>query len=151
MVLLSTLKSIIYSIEAPAATEETVKKEIWTKPENRISIAHTEIFGVLERPQVIFDHNKHTEALKKEGVKEGEGCDTCHPIDKEKDLLLFSFPKNVQAKDKDSMMNAFHDECIDCHKKKLREAKKAGPVVCGDCHVDSLKSVEIKYLQAKSG
>jgi len=137
--------SSLYSIESPTATEAAIKKEIWTKPNNRLTIAHTEIFGVLERPQVIFDHNKHTEAFKKEGKKEGEGCDTCHPFDKEKNLILFDFPKRGERKDKDAVMHAYHDECINCHKERLIENKKAGPVVCGDCHIDKLRYVEIKY------
>ena len=57
----------LYSIESPSAVETTSKQVTSIKPENKIAIAHTEIFGVLQRPQVIFDHNKHTEAFKKEG------------------------------------------------------------------------------------
>jgi hypothetical protein len=138
----------VYSVEGPVVTKEALESkpaQSVTKPDNKISIAHTEIFGELERPQVIFDHKKHVEALKKEGKKEGETCDTCHPLDKEKDLILFDFPKKVEKKDKDSVMNAYHDECISCHKEKSREKKKAGPIVCGDCHIEKLESVEIKY------
>ncbi len=138
----------VYSVEGPVETKKAVESkpaQPVTKPDNKIGIAHTEIFGVLERPQVVFDHNKHTEALKKEGKKEGETCDTCHPLDKEKDLILFDFPKKVKKKDKDSVMNAYHDECINCHKEKSKEKKKAGPIVCGDCHIEKLESVEIKY------
>lgn len=135
----------LYSREAPVAHEEHIKKVIWTKPTNKIAIAHTEIFGDLERPQVIFDHNKHIETLKEqEGWKEGEGCDTCHLVDKEKNLILFDFLKKVEKKDEDSVMHAYHDECINCHKEKSQQKKKAGPVVCGDCHVKDLQYVEIK-------
>jgi len=134
----------VYSVESqPAIKEPVVSKPI--KPDNKIGIAHTEIFGALERPQVVFDHNKHTEALKKEGKREGETCDICHPLDKEKDLILFEFPKKVKKKDKDSVMNAYHDECMNCHKEKSKEKKKTGPVICGDCHIEKLKSIEIKY------
>jgi hypothetical protein len=134
----------VYSVEGPPVTKKTVESRP-VKPENKISIAHEEIFGPLERPQVVFDHNKHVEALKKEGKKEGETCDTCHPLDKEKNLIFFDFPKKVKKKDKDSVMNAYHDECINCHKEKSREKKKAGPVVCGDCHIKELESVNLKY------
>ncbi len=134
----------VYSVESqPAIKEPVVTKPV--KLDNKLAIAHKEIFGELERPQVIFDHQKHIDALKKEGKKEGETCDSCHPVDKEKDLILFNFPKKVKGKDKDSVMNAFHDECINCHKEKSREKKKAGPIVCGDCHVEKLQSVTIKY------
>jgi hypothetical protein len=135
----------LYSIESPSAVETTSKQGTAIKPENKIAIAHTEIFGVLQRPQVIFDHNKHTEAFKKEGKKEGEGCDTCHPLNKEKDLILFDFPKKLEGKDKDSVMNSYHDACINCHKERLIAKKKAGPVICADCHAEKLQSVEIKY------
>jgi len=62
---------IVYGIKqvytAPAIPPS--KEIIITKPEDKIVIAHTEIFGPLERPQVIFDHKKHVEAIKKEGKK----------------------------------------------------------------------------------
>jgi hypothetical protein len=134
----------VYSVEGPPAVKKAIESKP-VKPENKIGIAHTEIFGVLERPQVVFDHKKHTDALVKEGKKEWETCDTCHPIDKEKDIILFDFPKKVKGKDRDSIMNAYHDECINCHKEKSREKKKAGPIVCGDCHIDKLQNIQIKY------
>src|SRR4030042_6225652 len=112
----------VYSVEGPPVTKKSVESRL-VKPENKIGIAHEEIFGPLERPQVVFDHNKHVEALKKEGKKEGETCDTCHPIDKEKDLILFDFPKKVNGKDKDSVMNEYPDECMNCDKEKSKETK----------------------------
>lgn len=128
----------VYSTEGPVAPKE-VKPVREIKPENKIGIAHTEIFEELERPQVIFDHNKHVKALKE------EGCETCHPLNKEKGLIFFEFPKKVDKKDKDSVMNAYHDECIGCHKKKSREGKKAGPITCGDCHKKEFEFVKLEY------
>jgi cytochrome c2 len=134
----------VYSVEGPAKEQKAVESKPAVpapKTDNKIAIAHTEIFGELERPQVIFDHQKHVEALKKEeGKKEAETCRTCHPVDKEMDLILFSFPKKVKGKDKDSVMHAYHDECITCHKEKRIEKKKAGPVVCAECHLENLRS-----------
>jgi hypothetical protein len=130
----------VYSTEGPAAPKEVQPiKEI--EPENKIGIAHTEIFGILERPQVIFDHQKHVDTLK----KEQQGCDTCHPLDEWK-KLLFDFPKELKKKDKTSVMNAYHDECIGCHKKRDKENKeKTGPVTCGDCHKKEYELVAVKY------
>ncbi len=123
----------VYTVEATLRVKEVPK----VKPENKIAIGHTDIFGKLERPQVIFNHSKHEEAFKK------EGCNTCHP---EKDgQLIFDFPKKAGKKDKTSVMNAYHDECIDCHKKMSREDKKTGPVNCGDCHKEKEKSIQVKY------
>ena len=137
--------SIIYSNEASSEMTAPVQKVPVQKLEDKISIAHTDIFGSLQRPQVIFDHRKHVEALKKEGKKEAQSCTTCHPVDKEKDLILFDFPKKVKGKGKNAVMNAYHDECITCHKEKLRENKKSGPVVCGDCHIDKMQNIQYKY------
>ena len=131
----------VYSTEGPVASKKEVPPVKEVKPENKIGIAHTEIFGVLERPQVIFDHQKHVEALK----KEKQGCDVCHPLDEWKEFV-FDFPKELKKKDKTSVMNAYHDECIDCHKKRYQEDKeKTGPVTCGDCHKEKEKTIAIKY------
>ena len=136
----------VFSSKAVPAEEEV----IWTKPENKLNIAHTELFGILERPHVIFDHKKHTETLVKEGKKEWETCNACHPLDKSNNLF-FEFPKKLIGKDRDSIMNSYHTECTDCHKKRGAEGKKAGPVTstCGDCHAESLKAVRIKYPVAE--
>ena len=71
LILLGYGLSTVYSVGNPQPAKQTAV----LKPDNKISIAHTEIFGKLERPQVIFDHKKHDEAFKK------EGCKTCHPVD----------------------------------------------------------------------
>ena len=130
----------VYSTEGPVAPKE-VKPTKEIKPENKIGIAHTEIFGELERPQVIFDHQKHVGTLK----KEQQGCDACHPLDEWKDIV-FDFPKELKKKDEKSVMNAYHDECIDCHKKRYKENKeKTGPVTCGDCHKEEYQLIAVKY------
>jgi len=107
-------------------------------PGNQLLILHTEIFGTVERPPVLFDHRRHSEALKK------EGCKTCHPSVTEEDLF-FEFPFKVTKKDKDSVMNAYHDKCITCHQKNLDEKKKTGPVTCGECHVKKSESLKISF------
>src|SRR4030042_6247822 len=106
------------------------------KTGNQLLISHTEIFGRLERPRVLFDHRKHAEALKK------EGCKACHPAVTEEDLL-FEFPFKPEKKDKDWVMNAYHEKCITCHQNNLDRKKKAGPVTCGECHVKESGSLKI--------
>lgn len=124
----------VYTVEATLHVKETPVAE----PKNKISIAHTEIFGKLERPQVIFDHGKHVEAMKT------EGCNSCHPV-KDNDIISFDFPKKVKSKSKTDFMNAFHDECIECHKTKKAEDKKSGPVTCAGCHSKENNKINIKY------
>lgn len=126
--------SIVYTVEKTLHAEEVAP----VKPENRISIAHAEIFGSLERPPVIFDHKKHVEAFK------NDGCETCHPVNEE-EKLVFDFPKEVTKKDKDTVMNAYHDECIECHKEQARAKKDTGPVTCADCHAKENVSFNLVY------
>jgi hypothetical protein len=98
------------------------------KPGKQLIIAHTEIFGRLERPHVFFDHARHSEAYEK------EGCETCHPAVTEEDLF-FEHPFKAVRKDEESVKNAYHEKCINCHQKRIDEKKKSGPVTCGECHV----------------
>lgn len=109
---------------------------VFTPADGKIAIAHTEIFGTLQRPQVIFDHRKHEEAMRQ------DGCAACHPVNNE-NKLTFTFPKKIDGKGWKAAMNAFHDECIGCHK-----AKKEGPVTCNDCHRKDLASATSEYPAA---
>jgi len=135
----------IYSVETRIDEAMPVMKVPVQKLEDKIAIARTEIFGTLERPQVIFDHKKHVEALKEDGEKEWETCDSCHPSNDDKSLMSFVFPQTVAGSDKDSYMNAYHDECMNCHKEKTSQEKKSGPVLCGECHQERLASLEYTY------
>jgi hypothetical protein len=135
----------IYSVENPVEMEKTVHKIPFQNLEDKISIAHADIFGKLERPQVIFNHKKHIEELIKDGVKKWDTCDSCHPWNEDKSLMTFTFPKKVLKKDKNSYMDAYHNECIGCHKKRGYESKKSGPVTCGECHLDNLSIIQYKY------
>lgn len=118
------------------STQRTTTSE--TKPDNKFFIAHTEIFGKLERPQVLFNHSLHAEKFEK------EGCNTCHYIDSDRNLI-FDFPFEIVPKNKVSIMDSFHDKCIGCHKKMINEKKKSGPVKCGKCHVKKFAMSSIKY------
>jgi len=139
----------IYSVESPAEVKKTVQKIPVQNLEDKISIAHIDIFGTLERPQVIFDHKKHVEALVKDGKKDWETCESCHPWDVDKTQMSFIFPQKATKKDKDSYMHAYHDECMNCHKEMNSQKKKSGPVICGDCHVEKLAAVQYAYPAAE--
>jgi hypothetical protein len=85
-------------------------------------------FGALERPAVMFYHDKHTEAL----AKQNKDCSACHETVKGKLSLKF---KRIQDKDKETVMDTYHDQCISCHNKSGTAENPAGPVTCGECHV----------------
>ena len=59
--LMSLIKGVqVYSVENKVVAQK--------KTENKIIIAHTEIFGKLERPQVVFDHGLHSDKFKRAGL-----------------------------------------------------------------------------------
>lgn len=91
-------------------------------------------FTAPKRPPAVFAHDAHNEKAKlddcsvchhggENGVRdpkatsEGVPCSDCHPV--------------AAAPGRTPLMRAYHQQCIGCH-----TAKKAGPVTCGQCHVD---------------
>jgi hypothetical protein len=94
---------------------------------SRILIGHTEIFGTLQRPQVMFNHGIHFEKYSK------EGCEKCHERSAEGEFA-FDFPFKITSFEKESVMDSFHEHCIGCHTRLFLEKEKSGPVKCGSCH-----------------
>jgi hypothetical protein len=116
-----------------------------------IIIAHKGNAVKLDRAPVVFDHDTHTKVLLKDNP---DNCALCHVV-KEKDTLLvgsealvFKFPKkNVDMNDKPAIMAAYHNECINCHKKMSSEGKKSGPEIgmCGKCHDRKAKTSKMSW------
>ena len=84
---------------------------------------------------VPFPHSKHAsvECAECHHTMEKDGgaikkCTTsgCH------DSLEFRDKAN--AKDIKLVENAYHKQCIDCHKNLKKEKKPTGPTACGKCH-----------------
>lgn len=85
---------------------------------------------------VPFPHSKHAaveckechHTMDKDGGKvkacTGAGC---HDSKEFKDAS--------NAKDVKLVENAYHNQCIDCHKKLKAEQKPTGPTACGKCHM----------------
>lgn len=81
------------------------------------------------QPPVTLSHEKHAKTLSikcvechhtyKEGEKKVEKCSSCHKAEAE--------GKKVGLKE------AYHKNCIECHKKE-KAAGKAAPTLCKDCH-----------------
>jgi len=112
--------------------------------DEEMTIAHEEVFKKLERAPVVFTHQKHVDILggdescaechhvysEEEGkavYEEGEetGCTDCHG---------FKDEKMPNGSTKPSLMNAYHTNCVGCHRKLAREKKNTGPATCGECH-----------------
>ncbi|HSB05320.1 MAG TPA: cytochrome c3 family protein [Thermodesulfobacteriota bacterium] len=105
---------------------------------DKITLDHSKEFGKKERSAVPFPHNLHGEAgisckdchhvyengknvLDESNLEEGHlevHCSTCHP-----------------SKSRIDLQQAFHNQCMGCHKQFLKEKKKTGPRFCGECHL----------------
>jgi c(7)-type cytochrome triheme protein len=96
------------------------------------------IFGKSKRPSVMFSHNHHVEG--------GLSCKDCHHIyENGKNVLdetkLEEGNQGIRCsachgpKFRIDLEQAFHDQCIGCHRKFQKERKKTGPRFCGECHV----------------
>ena len=116
-----------------------------------ITINTLKVFGDLERPEVTFLHDKHTEAME----KQKKDCTTCHLSDDSfkiiPDTLNAAFssidplsPKFKRLRDagRKEVMDIYHDNCIGCHKEMAsplqktgeKAVSKTGPIVCTECH-----------------
>jgi hypothetical protein len=67
-------------------------------------------------------HHQYNEVTKKLFYAKGKEatCRYCH--------------REVKEKNRISTQQAFHLECINCHRKTLAQFKDAGPITCGGCH-----------------
>ncbi|NWG04870.1 MAG: cytochrome c3 family protein [Syntrophaceae bacterium] len=96
------------------------------------------LFGKSKRPGVTLSHNRHVEA--------GLSCKDCHHVyENGQNVLdegqLEEGNQGVRCsachgpKVRIGLEQAFHDQCIGCHTRLLKEKKKTGPRFCGQCHV----------------
>jgi hypothetical protein len=84
-------------------------------------------FGKLERPAVIYLHEKHTQALS----PKGKDCATCHLPDQKYQSTQFMRLKDTAKPD---VMDIYHSNCTACHRQTAAAGEKTGPVVCTGCH-----------------
>ena len=94
-----------------------------------IRIDGLKAFGKLERPPVVYLHQKHTEAL----ADKNKDCSACHLS--EKNRMSFKYMR-LEDTTKKAVMEIYHDNCIACHTEMRAAKEKSGPVVCAECHVD---------------
>ncbi|NOY69013.1 MAG: cytochrome C [Deltaproteobacteria bacterium] len=92
-----------------------------------ISIDFMKTFGKLERPPVLFPHDLHTEALG----NQGKDCQSCHIKENKKLSLKF---KRLKDSDKQTVMDTYHVNCINCHMQRAAANLNTGPLVCAGCH-----------------
>lgn len=112
-------------------------------PEKEITIESKDVFKTPKKGPVTFSHPKHKEIectqchheyknsknvwQKGQEVKK---CEACHKLE--------SDGKKVKLE------KAYHDTCVECHKKLRKEKKKTGPTSCTKCHPKVEKGKEKK-------
>ena len=105
---------------------------------DKIVLDHSKDFGKKERSPVPFAHNRHIES--------GLSCKDCHHVyENGKNVLdeskLEEGNQGVRcsachlSKTRIDLQQAFHNQCMGCHKQFLKEKKKTGPRFCGECHL----------------
>ncbi len=101
-------------------------------------------FGPLQRPEVAFLHDKHTQALE----KQKKDCTTCHPQQNGKLSPKFKRSQDSEALHPSQIMDIYHDNCIACHTETAGRGMESGPVTCGDCH---LKEIDLTSIRKPMG
>jgi hypothetical protein len=109
---------------SPADASETSQRTITPAT---VVMHFPEDLGAPERPVVEFNHAAHSKALEK------GGCEACHTIDE--GGLVTSLSATLQVEDRASLIDAYHDACMGCHKERAAASLKGGPLGCGECHV----------------
>ena len=90
-------------------------------------------FQKRQRPPAVFKHDYHNETA------ELEECNECHHIyengekqedESSEDQLCSDCHSENSPDNQPGLKKAFHLNCKGCH-----QAKKKGPIMCGQCHV----------------
>jgi len=106
-----------------------------------ITINTLKVFGYLEKPEVVFLHDAHTDAME----KKGKDCSVCHlprsttipgSVREAVEGIDPLSPKFKRLEDtaRRDVMDVYHKFCIDCHTEMNAEGEKSGPLSCGECH-----------------
>jgi len=115
----------VYAVTAPKGGKAAGRADI-------ITIDTMKSFGNLQRPAVVFYHEKHSAAVE----KKSKDCTVCH-LSENDGLSL----KYMRQKDEapEAVMNIYHSNCIACHKETAAAGDKSGPVECGECHKEKIE------------
>ncbi len=109
-------------------------------PPATVVMRFPEALGGSQRPAVEFDHSAHTAALQK------EGCEACHAIDERG--LVPKLTGTLDLIERDSLIDAFHSVCTQCHETRADAGVAGGPLTCGECHVRRPPGVSLRVALA---
>ena len=98
-----------------------------------MEVIEADAFQKRQRPPAVFKHDDHNE------LAEIEECNECHHIYEDGEKLEDESSEDQQCSECHSenstagqpgLKKAYHLNCKGCH-----QAKKKGPIMCGQCHV----------------
>lgn len=122
---IAVVASLIFGLYA-FGTETPLSNPIQSKPD-AITIDTLKHYKKLERPAVVFLHDRHTEVLE----KTNKDCATCHLSRNDQLSPMFM---RLEESNQEAVMDIYHNNCISCHAEMLSTKEKTGPVECGECH-----------------
>ncbi|MBW1850645.1 MAG: cytochrome C [Deltaproteobacteria bacterium] len=127
---------VALGIEAREISEQTGEQT--EKRSDLLAIDTMKSFGALERPEVVFLHDLHTDALE----KQNKDCKACHLPEKPENGRLSPKFKRIKDTGKQAVMDIYHTNCLGCHKELSAAGQTAGPVeICGDCHGEKPRAI----------
>ncbi|MBW1867361.1 MAG: cytochrome c3 family protein [Deltaproteobacteria bacterium] len=98
-----------------------------------VTVVSDSIFGKRMRPSAVFHHDEHNEAA------EIEECTACHHVYEDGQLVEDESSEDMECSECHAddgrgypmeVVNIYHTLCKGCHMEQ-----KAGPVMCGECHL----------------
>ena len=101
--------------------------------QEEMAVIEDDGFQKRQRPPAVFKHDDHNE------LAEIEACNECHHIydngeiqedESSEDQLCSECHTEKSSDNQPGLKKAFHLNCKGCH-----QAKKKGPIMCGQCHV----------------
>lgn len=124
----------VFGIEVSGAME-TASAQTQARPDI-YTIDTMADYGALELPAVTFLHDKHTEAL----AKDGKDCTACHIKKDGKLSLKFGRVEDTTAAE---IKNIYHENCFTCHAETKAAGKESGPQdgQCRSCHAAKPEAV----------
>ncbi len=96
----------------------------------------------LELPEVTFYHDKHTDAL----AKQGKDCASCHK--KDADGKLSTKFMRLADENAGKIKEIYHSGCIGCHQSMADAGQETGPLdgQCRSCHTDKKQETAWKEI-----
>jgi|WetSurMetagenome_2_1015567.scaffolds.fasta_scaffold146879_3 hypothetical protein len=101
-------------------------------------IVNPDGYRIKQRPGVLFPHSKHTSDLEcaacHHAIENGRKSTNVDDLSADNsDIRCVAC--HATGKAEPSLMQAFHHQCLGCHRDTAKGGRPSGPQACGVCHV----------------